>query len=76
MTDTTADPDPASCSHGICLPLNGDGCHLADPTLTAEQVIERLGWPRHDLIAHMTRDSLDLGLYDTPASDYPPQDQP
>lgn len=68
MTDP--DTPPAGCSHGICLPLAGDGCHLADNTTTARQVLD--GLARRDLIARLTRDSLNLGLYDIPAADFPP----
>lgn len=58
----------ADCSHGICLELAGDACHL-DGTTTAGQALDRLD--RRALLAHMTRESLDLGLYDIPAADYP-----
>lgn len=59
-----------------------------DPRFTYQEVID---WPdgsrwqgppldahpdRRELVASMTRDSIDLGLYDTPASDYPPQEKP
>lgn len=66
-----APPTLPGCSHGICLPLAGDGCHL-DGAETAGQVLDRLD--RHALIADMTDLSVRLGLYDIPAADYPPKE--
>lgn len=45
------------CSHAICLPTQGGRC-IADTVTTVRE-----------LLARLTRDSLDLGLYSTPAPD-------
>ena len=70
--------DEYNAAHGILAPP-GSPHHPLYDARAAERCLRHLlaaGPERRQLIARMTRDSINLGLYDIPAAEYPPKETP